>query len=69
MSSINSSSALQGRIAGGQKEEISEDQIQLLNILNNTTQLYIEMLKINLELKKLPTVRAGVIRNDNLEVM
>lgn len=55
--------------AVGQNEGKINKETQLLNILSNTTQLYLEMLKINVELKKLPTKRAGVINTEITEVM
>lgn len=52
-------------------ENMNEDQKQeaLLTILNHSTRLYMEMLKINLRLKGMPTENPSVITRVNEDVI
>jgi hypothetical protein len=46
-----------------ESKDLSSEEAReaLLTILHNSTKLYMEMLRVNLELKQLPTRRAGII--------
>lgn len=52
-------------------EEMTPAQKQeaLMTILHNSTQLYMEMLKVNLKLKGMPTQNANVVQNKSETVM
>ena len=69
MSIISNGAPAEGINGAGQKEELTNKQEELLSILNSTTQLYLKMLRINLELKKLPTERAAVFNDGSETVM